>query len=255
VASWSALGVVVVARRRRRGINRLAAVVRAAGPNSQEAQDAAKEFEPVSEYRALKEDTLASWGFLNDQDFALRVLAVFAVGLVPGVAFGVAVFPAQNEDGELLVRNIAAASLLGAFLALCLLLAVVFRLAGQWDSVNKLLQRKRYFVEYDPTKKLDYGSGSGGAYSFTQTKAQKDVDRDRLLAQYETEPVVSRLRVYLVGTLAATVSAFAGSVSVGGEIGLAKEEEEEEEDEESQLYYRAKKTECKAGCLPGLETD
>uniref|UniRef100_A0A7S4STS9 Uncharacterized protein n=1 Tax=Alexandrium monilatum TaxID=311494 RepID=A0A7S4STS9_9DINO len=257
MAPWSMLAALSVARRRRRRADRLAAVSRAARPRESAAAEAAKEFEPVAEYRALKDDMLSSWGFLGDQDFAIRALAVFIAGLVPGISFGAAVFPLRSEEtGELLVRNTVAASLLGAFLALCLLLAVIYRLAGQWDSVNKLLQRRAYYVEYDPTKKMDYGSGSGGAYSFKQAKSEKEMERDRLLAEYETEPAVSRLRVYLLGTLAAAGSAIAGSLSVGGEIGLAREEEEEEEEDEvSAMFYKGKKTVCKEGCIPGLEKD
>jgi len=105
---------------------------------------------------------------------------------------------------------------------------------------------------------MDFGSGAGGAYSYNQVKTQEDIDRDRLLANYETEPAIGRIRVYLLATLPAIATSLAGSATLG-EIRKATEEEEDFDegvalvDGNWKFVKKQKKKVCGTGCIPGLE--
>lgn len=229
---------------------------RALEPNE---YDGVEDFEPINVYKKLKEDFIGAWGSLGDGDFALRLFGIFIVGVVPGATFGNAVFQTDDpETGQLVPRNAAAAALLASTIGFSVLLLILVFLAFRWDEVNKLLQRSKYVVEYDPTTKMDFGSGSGGAYSYTQVKTQEDIDRDRLLATYETEPAIGRIRVYLLATLPAIATSLAGSATLG-EIRKAAPEEEEEGEEAAlvdgtwKFVKKQKKKVCGTGCLPGLD--
>jgi hypothetical protein len=225
-------------------------------PNEYEGVE---EFEPINVYKKLKADFIGAWGSLGDGDFALRLFGIFVVGLVPGAYFGNLVFQTDDpETGQLVPINAAAAALVASTIGFSFLLMILVVLAFKWDEVNKLLQRSQYVVEYDPTQKMDFGSGSGGAYSYNQVKTQEDIDRDRLLANYETEPAIGRIRVYLLATLPAIATSLAGSATLG-EIRKAAPEKEEEGDNVAlvdgawKFVPKQKKKVCGTGCVPGLE--
>jgi len=218
-----------------------------------EAKQAAEVLAPVKEYQALKTDFVASWGFLSEEDLVQRFLLVFVVGALPSFALAAAVYPLEAQGGGIALQNLLAASCYSFLGGSSLVFFAVVRFIGQWDTVNKLLSRRSYTVEYDPTAKMGYDSGSGGAYAVTVKKGEKEQNRDTLLAAYETEPVVARGRVYLLGSLGANVIAFIAANSAGGQF-TAEREEQEEEDPVKKLFYKSKKKVCGAGCLPGLES-
>ena len=73
--------------------------------------------------------------------------------------------------------------------------------------MDRALRKEKFTVEYDPTAKMDYTSGPGGAYSYEQVKSKKAVQRDQLIAQYDVDPALTRVRSYLAASLLASLSA------------------------------------------------
>eukprot|EP00929_Paragymnodinium_shiwhaense_P059182 TRINITY_DN29633_c0_g2_i1.p1 TRINITY_DN29633_c0_g2~~TRINITY_DN29633_c0_g2_i1.p1 ORF type:complete len:336 (-),score=86.40 TRINITY_DN29633_c0_g2_i1:276-1283(-) len=184
-------------------------------------------FEPIAEFRAIRDNTVGSWGFLDDEEFAIRIVTVFGGAFVPGLAFMSAVFPFTDTAGGLALKNVVADFFFAAFISSVAVLGVLLYMAQQWSTVDKALRKEKYTVEYDPTAKMDYTSGPGGAYSYQQVKSQKAVQRDRLIAEYDVEPALNRLRTFLAASVVAVLVMPAVGSSMGAEMKLAPPEEEE----------------------------
>lgn len=223
------------------------------------AERTAEDLAPFKEFQMLKTDPLCSWGFLSEQDLFLRFAGVFGSVFILGIFLTTSIFPPTSLEGALVLRNVLAAVLYSGFGALVFVLLITIAIARRWDIVNKGLARGAYVIEYDPTKQMNYDSGSGGAYAYKKTKSKKDQERDKLLADYETEPVVSRLRLYLLQSFGASLVCLISGIAVGGETRLAAEEEEEKYgaiyDAKSSSWKTGKisKKKCGSGCIPGLE--
>eukprot|EP00930_Biecheleria_cincta_P037386 TRINITY_DN25659_c0_g1_i1.p1 TRINITY_DN25659_c0_g1~~TRINITY_DN25659_c0_g1_i1.p1 ORF type:complete len:205 (-),score=28.70 TRINITY_DN25659_c0_g1_i1:103-717(-) len=203
----------------------------------------------------LKADPLCSWGFLNEQDFLLRFAGMFGIAFTLGFCLTCSIFPPTSVEGSLVLRNILADVMYSCVGAFVFVLLLTIAIARRWDAVNKGLARGSYVIEYDPTKQMNYDSGGGGAYAYKKTKSKKDQERDKLLADYETEPVVSRLRVYLLQSFGASAVCLAAGIAAGGEARIAEDEDEDEQDGSNPVIYDPKKSKkkCGSGCIPGLE--
>jgi len=182
--------------------------------------DAPEDFSAIAEYKNLKANALTSWGFLEESDFSLRLLGLFGVNLLLGLALESQVYPPNS------FANVVVGGLFGVAIAFSLLFFVLLIIIRPWDSVNKMLLRKSYVVE----ARKDYAMGDGGAYAYNQVKTKRDARRDRLLAGYTTGPVLSRLRVYTLAAFALSVTTWGGGAVVGGEMDMQKDVEEEEDD-------------------------
>mmetsp|Transcript_18460 Transcript_18460/g.50688 ORF Transcript_18460/g.50688 Transcript_18460/m.50688 type:complete len:312 (+) Transcript_18460:59-994(+) len=228
----------LLARRGRRSRRRSRAPPRVLASAKAKAQtERPEDFEPVSEYRVLKEDFIGGWGALVDEELAVRLLGLFGAGLLPGLSLASAVFPVTRpETGELLPRNVAASGLFGAGLSMLVVVAVLVYILGQWDTVHKALLKTSYVVE---GRSPDQRFSDGGFYSYVQEKSEQTLRRDRLLAAYSTEPVLGRVRRYLIGGLAATALMWTGGSLVGGEF--VQEEPPEQEDDAPDEYGRVAK--------------
>jgi len=135
----------------------------------------------------------------------------------------------------------------------------------QWSNVGKALRSRQFYVEFDPTAKMGYDSGSAGAYSYKQLKSTDEEERDILLADFEVEPVVTRAKVYLASALACAVVSGVGGGLVDAEMAIVEEvtemapaEAEVLEDPMSPQFFDVSKVKpkkkCGAGCVPGIDT-
>lgn len=195
-------------------------------------------FDPIVEYKRVQEDPLGSWGFLEEDDFAQRIVSFAAVAFVPSLLLSVAVFPPSNEDGIFLPNMLAAFSY-GVGLTMAVTFILLLRISSFVDPLNKNLKATSYVVEDSRSQRSL--AGDGGYYMERRQKTSDEIQRDQLLGEYQTGPAMSRLRKYLLG--AAAVSALGwivGSVS-GGEMSLREDEEDERK--------------CGTRCIPGLMTD
>lgn len=188
---------------------------------SRKAVDKPEDFSAISEYKALKGNFLGSWGFLDEDQFVLRMLGLFGVNALAGLVFIAAVYPPNS------LANVAVDGLFGVAISFTLSFAILLFILRQWDMVNRMLRKGSYVVE---GRSPDQRFGDGGAYAYTEAKSKRETRRDRLLAGYVTEPVVSRLRVYVTASLALSATSWAGGAFVGGEMSIAEEEEEEEQE-------------------------
>ena len=62
----------------------------------------------IEEFQGLKDDPLASWSLLGDQEFLARILTVLFLAFLPCAYLTSKVYPVSNEIGELLPQNILA---------------------------------------------------------------------------------------------------------------------------------------------------
>lgn len=194
--------------------------------------DTPTDFEPIAEYNELRDNVIGSWGFLADNEFAMRLAGVFVPLFLLALVITSGVYPpVDEEDGELLVRNIFASGLFASVVGLIVVFVVLLAIALQWDRVNKVLLQRSFTVE---GRSMDQSSGDGGYYGYDQVKTDKDARRDKLLSNYETEPALRRVRFYLLGTAVATAAAWVGGSAVCGEMRMAPPIEEGEEKEQQE---------------------
>jgi len=151
---------------------------------------------------------------------------VFAGACVPGLAFMSAVFPFADTAGGLAFKNIVADVFFAMFIGALVVVGILLYMAQQWTEVDKGLRKSKFAVEYDPTAKMDYTSGPGGAYSYQQVKSKKVAERDKLISQYDVEPAIARIRSFLAASLLAALVTPALGSSLGAEMKLAPPQED-----------------------------
>lgn len=182
--------------------------------------DQPEDFSAIAEYKNLKDNALSSWGFLEEKDFGVRIIGLFGVNFLVGLALESQVFPPNS------FANIVVGGLFGIAIAFTLLFTVLLFITRDWDAVNKMLLRRSYVVE----QRKSLSMGDGGAYAYKQMKSKKDARRDKLLAGYVTDPVTGRLRIYTFASLLLSVTTWGGGSYVGGEMSMQAEGQEEEND-------------------------
>ena len=113
----------------------------------------------IEEFQALKDDPLASWSLLGDQEFLARILTVLFLAFLPCAYLTSKVYPVSNEIGELLPQNLLADVSFGFSVAALFLTAVLLRIGYRQLEVNQLLRQRSVFLE------------TGGGGYFVQKKS------------------------------------------------------------------------------------
>ena len=113
----------------------------------------------IEEFQGLKDDPLASWSLLGDQEFLARILTVLFLAFLPCAYLTSKVYPVSNEIGELLPQNILADVSFGFSVAALFLTAVLLRIGYRQLEVNQLLRQRSIFLE------------TGGGGYFVQKKS------------------------------------------------------------------------------------
>ena len=201
------------------------------------------EFDPIVEYRRVQEDPIGSWSFLEDGEFATRVMTFSAVAFLPSLLLTTVVFPLVDEEG-IILENMVAAFFYGFAIALTCTFLLLLRIGALLDPLNKNLLAKSYIVEdsRDQRSQRSFSPGDGGYYAVKRVKPEDERQRDKLLGEYTTAPAMGRLRKYVVGSLALLALGWTGGALSGAEM---SREMEQEQDEQA----------CGIGCIPGFETD
>jgi len=188
-------------------------------------EQGSENFEPIAEFKAIKENPVGSWGFLDDMDFAKRTATLFAAAFLVGAVFMSWVFPPLDASVGLVVKNLLADAFFAAGIGAVVVVTAILYMGQQWSNVDRALRKEKFTVEYDPTAKMDYTSGPGGAYSYEQVKTTKAAQRDRLIAEYDVEPALTRVRSYLAASLLASLAMPALGSSMGAEMNMAPPED------------------------------
>lgn len=113
----------------------------------------------IAEFQALKEDPLASWSLLGDENFLARMLTVLFLAFFPCALLTSKVYPISDEMGQLLPNNIMADVAFGFSAAAFFLIAVLLRIGYRQVEVNQLLRQRTIFME------------TGGGGYFVQKKS------------------------------------------------------------------------------------
>ena len=170
--------------------------------------------DPVAEFRALRDDPLASWCFLNDAQSSQRAALALAIAFLPSFGLVSKLFPFASETGELLPRNILSDVLYSASLACSMVVAILLWIGYKQVKVNQLLRERSIYFEM----------GGGGYY--LKQKSKDAVRKDALIQRYETAPGIARLRRYVLSGLLVAVATTGAGLVTGGEIRRIEEEED-----------------------------
>lgn len=113
----------------------------------------------IAEFQSLKEDPLASWSLLGDQDFQVRVFTVLLLAFLPCAFLASKVYPISDETGQVLPQNIMADVSFGFSVAALFLTSLLLRIGYCQVKVNQLLRQRSVYLE------------TGGGGYFLQTKS------------------------------------------------------------------------------------
>ena len=113
----------------------------------------------IAEFQSLKEDPLASWSLLGDQDFQVRVFTVLLLAFLPCAFLASKVYPISDETGQVLPQNIMADASFGFSVAALFLTSLLLRIGYCQVQVNQLLRQRSVYLE------------TGGGGYFLQTKS------------------------------------------------------------------------------------
>ncbi|MGF1479425.1 MAG: CGLD27 family protein [Cyanophyceae cyanobacterium] len=134
-----------------------------------------QEQQPINEYEELKEAWFFRWVSLSAADYWRKLFWVWAVGwLVAGPITAVS-FPPQKEPILFGLSSGAGAGLLVVF--------IVLRLYLGWSYVGDRLQKETVVYE-------ESGWYDGQVWH----KPPEVLTRDRLIATYQVEPMLTRLK-------------------------------------------------------------
>ncbi len=133
-----------------------------------------QEQQPIYEYEQLKESWLFNWGILAIGQYIRKVVWVGFWSLVFAAPLSMSIFSSAKEPVELALSCLMSVCLLtGLFLS---------RIYLGWQYVKDRLKSDRIFYEE-----------SGWYDGQTWLKPTAMIDRDRLIVNYEIEPILSRL--------------------------------------------------------------
>ncbi|CAJ1459872.1 unnamed protein product [Effrenium voratum] len=199
-------------------------------------------YDPIVEYRRVQEDPIGSWGFLEDDEFAKKMLGFSSVSFLISLVLSTTVFPVSNEEG-ILLPNMAAAFCYALGLGMATTFVLLLRVSSFVDPLNKNLKARSFIVEdrRDPNTRRAFSPGDGGFYSERVQKSTDEIQRDKLLGEYQTGPAMARLRKYLLGAFGLSVLGWVSGSFTGGEMGIREDADEE--------------FACGSRCIPGLMTD
>lgn len=134
-----------------------------------------REQQPIYEYKQLKESWLFDWGVISLGQYTRKIawVSFWSLLLVAPLAMSI-YMPAQEPREFTLSCLIGVALLTGLFLS---------RIYLGWQYIKDRLQSDRIFYEE-----------SGWYDGQTWLKPDAMLDRDRLVVNYEIEPILSRLQ-------------------------------------------------------------
>lgn len=134
-----------------------------------------REQQPIYEYEQLKESWLFDWGMLAIGKYSRKVLWVSLWSLLIVAPLALSIYTPVKNPLELVLSSIIGVALLtGLFLS---------RIYLGWQYVKNRLQSDRIFYEE-----------SGWYDGQTWLKPTTMIDRDRLIVNYEIEPIMRRLQ-------------------------------------------------------------
>ncbi|CAJ1390546.1 unnamed protein product [Effrenium voratum] len=135
---------------------------------------------------ALHFRLVRSWGFLEDDEFAKKMLGFSSVSFLISLVLSTTVFPVSNEEG-ILLPNMAAAFCYALGLGMATTFVLLLRVSSFVDPLNKNLKARSFIVEdrRDPNTRRASGSVQ---------KSTDEIQRDKLLGEYQTGPAMARLR-------------------------------------------------------------
>ena len=144
-----------------------------------------KDQQPIYEYEQLKESWLFDWGILEIKQYTRKIAWVCFWSAVFAVPLAVSVFAPQHDWlHTVLSSSIGICLLSGMFLS---------RIYLGWRYIKDRLKSDRIFYEE-----------SGWYDGQTWLKPTAMLNRDRLIASYQIDPILDRLhKTY--GLLAATI--------------------------------------------------
>mgnify|MGYP006266943569 CR=1 FL=1 len=134
-----------------------------------------REQQPLNEYEQLKDSWLFRWATLEAGEYWKKLAWVWAWGWMVAGPIAAASFAPQEHPVEFGLGGAAGA---GLWVALALL-----RLYLGWNYVGDRLQKETVFYEE-----------SGWYDGQTWQKPSEVLTRDRLVASYQVEPILKRLR-------------------------------------------------------------
>lgn len=117
----------------------------------------------IAEFQSLKEDPLASWSLLGDQDFQVRVFTVLLLAFLPCAFLASKVYPISDETGQVLSQNIMADVSFGFSVAALFLTSPLLRIGYCQVKVNQLLRQRSVYLE----------TGGGGYFLKTKSAANQ----------------------------------------------------------------------------------
>ena len=162
--------------------------------------------QPTVEMAELRREPFFDWAELKDQSQYIRRLANVYALVVVFLGLPIALTSYTDIPAEL------PQALLGANLCgLVFLFVFLLRLRAGWAYVSERLSNAETYYEV--------GRG-GGARGYVATKDAEEKMRDRLLLQYEVQPVTRRLDTTLAPVGAALVASLVLLFVLGGDSGV-----------------------------------
>lgn len=144
-----------------------------------------KEQQPIYEYEQLKTSWLFDWGTLTSGQYSRKVAWVSVWSALIAIPLAMSVFVPRHDWWHCILSSVIGIGLLtGIFIA---------RIYLGWQYIQDRLKSDRIFYEE-----------SGWYDGQTWLKPSTMLDRDRLIASYEIQPIINRfLKTY--GLLGATI--------------------------------------------------
>ncbi len=132
-----------------------------------------REQQPINEYEKLKESWLFDWGTLGLGKYSRKIVWVSFWSAILAVPLAMSVFVPRHDWFH---------CILSSAMGICLLTAIfISRIYLGWQYIKDRLRRDRIFYEE-----------SGWYDGQTWIKPTAMLNRDRLVASYEIEPIIKR---------------------------------------------------------------
>ena len=151
---------------------------------------------PIQEYEQLKESWLFDWGVLEITQYSKKIIWVSFWSSLLAAPLAMSIFPPTEELLQFILSTVVGICFLtGLFLS---------RIYLGWNYIKNRLKSDRIFYEE-----------SGWYDGQTWLKPTAMLNRDRLIASYEIEPILARLRnTYILLAAMSVVSILLWSVLV-----------------------------------------
>jgi hypothetical protein len=149
-----------------------------------------KEQQPINEYRTLQDSWFFRWAKLSTADFVKPIVGLWAISLLVTAPVSAASFAPGKHPAEFAIAAMAG----GLFLPL---LALVQLYVGWLHVQNRLASPTVFYEE------------SGWYDGQTWIKTDEVVAQDQLVLTYDVQPLMRRLKQWLLGLALLLVAGFA----------------------------------------------